>query len=113
MAKQLKSIKFPGLDEIYEIPVGGGSGTIDIDLEGAAEGGVKPQSPLKHTESGDYFYPLTTVDQVIMEDGSRLNSVLEETAIPTITTEDEGKFLRVINGVATWQTVINAEEVSV
>ena len=51
-----------------------GSGTIDIDLEGANENGTKPQSPLKHTESGDYFYPLTTMDQVIMEDGSRLNN---------------------------------------
>ena len=72
MEKQLKSIKFPGLDDIYVIPEGG-AGAVDIDLEGSAEGGVKPQSPLQHTESGDYFYPLTTIDQVIMEDGSRLN----------------------------------------
>ena len=35
---------------------------------------LKPQSPLKHTGSSDYFYPLTTADQVIMEDGTRLNS---------------------------------------
>lgn len=35
---------------------------------------LKPQSPLQHKD-GDYFYPLTTVDQIIMEDGSRLNTV--------------------------------------
>ena len=72
--KQLKSIKFPGLDDIYVIPEGG-AGAVDIDLEGSAEGGVKPQSPLQHTESGDYFYPLTTIDQVLMEDGSRLSNL--------------------------------------
>lgn len=78
---------------------------------------LKPQSPLQHKD-GDYFYPLTTADQVIMEDGSRLNSVLGNggssgSALPSITEEDNGKFLRVVNGVATWQTVQNAEGVSV
>lgn len=34
---------------------------------------LKPQSPLQHKD-GDYFYPLTTADQVILPDGSRLNS---------------------------------------
>lgn len=29
---------------------------------------LKPQTPLQHKD-GDYFYPLTTIDQVIMEDG--------------------------------------------
>lgn len=84
---------------------------------------LKPQSPLQHKD-GDYFYPLTTVDQVIMEDGSRLNSVIyskEEIneiidnieSVPVSTIEDNGKFLRVVNGVATWQTVASAEGVSV
>ena len=36
---------------------------------------LKPQSPLQDKSSGDYFYPLTTADQVIMEDGSRLNNL--------------------------------------
>lgn len=39
--KQLKSIKFPGLSNVYVIPEGGsggGGGTIDIDLEGAEPG---------------------------------------------------------------------------
>lgn len=35
----------------------------------------KPQSPLKYNDQ--YFYPLTTVDQVILdEDNTRLNSIL-------------------------------------
>lgn len=36
----------------------------------------KPQSPLN--KDGVYFYPLTTEDQVIMDDGSRLSSTLED-----------------------------------
>lgn len=39
---------------------------------------LKPQSPMKHSTSDEYFYPLTTVDQVIMPDGSRLNANLED-----------------------------------
>ena len=77
---------------------------------------LKPQSPLYHKAEDAYFYPLTTVDQVILEDGTRLNSVLGETtqsSLPTATTEDEGKFLRVVNGIPSWQIVTNAEEVSV
>lgn len=35
----------------------------------------KPQSPIYSKTNDAYLYPLTTVDQVIMEDGSRLNSV--------------------------------------
>ena len=76
---------------------------------------LKPQSPLQHKD-GDYFYPLTTVDQVILEDGSRLNikldNLLNASTIPTSTTADNGKFLRVVDGVAAWQTVSNAEEAS-
>ena len=34
---------------------------------------LKPQSPIKYKE--DHIYPLTTVDQVIMEDGQRLSGV--------------------------------------
>ena len=36
---------------------------------------LKPQSPLQHKD-GNYFYPLTTIDQVIMPDESRLNANL-------------------------------------
>ena len=34
-------------------------------------------------------------------------------SVPSSTTEDNGKFLRVVDGAAAWQTVQNAEEVSV
>ena len=30
-------------------------------------------------------------------------------AVPSCTADDNGKFLRVVNGAATWQTVQNAE----
>ena len=36
---------------------------------------LKPQSPLKHKD-GAYIYPLTTADQVILENGNRLNTAL-------------------------------------
>lgn len=43
---------------------------------------LKPQSPLKKIDkqTGDinYMYPLTTPDQIVMEDGRRLNAVLDE-----------------------------------
>ena len=38
----------------------------------------KPQSPLYDFTNDFYFYPLTTADQVILEDGKRLNTVLLE-----------------------------------
>ena len=34
---------------------------------------LKPQSPLQHKD-GAYIYPLTTADQIIMDDGSRLSA---------------------------------------
>ena len=40
----------------------------------------KPQSPLYDFTNDFYFYPLTTADQVILEDGNRLNTVLPESA---------------------------------
>lgn len=33
---------------------------------------LKPQTPLKDLNSSDYFYPLTTIDQVQKSDGSRV-----------------------------------------
>ena len=35
----------------------------------------KPQSPLQHKD-GDYFYPLTTIDQIITDNDTRLNAEL-------------------------------------
>lgn len=34
---------------------------------------LKPQTPLQH-QSGDYIYPITTIDQVLMDNGERLNA---------------------------------------
>lgn len=44
---------------------------------------LKPQSPLRYEEK--YFYPLTTVDQVITDNNARLNVLLNnlETSIDT------------------------------
>jgi hypothetical protein len=41
--------------------------------------------------------------------GDAINAITE---VPDCTTEDDGKFLRVSNGIAVWQSVINAEEVA-
>lgn len=75
---------------------------------------IKPQNPLKDVQTGNYIYPLTTVDQVVLENGERLNTILGEggSIVPSSTTEDNGKFLRVVNGVAAWVALPNAEEAS-
>lgn len=39
---------------------------------------LKPQNPLYHKKEDAYFYPLTTVDQIVLEDGSRLNTELSK-----------------------------------
>lgn len=64
---------------------------------------LKPQSPIKDKD-GDYIYPLTTVDQVILKDGSRMSKVFNPAQ------NDNGKFLRVVNGSPTWVDIPNAEE---
>lgn len=46
---------------------------------------LKPQSPLYHKKEDVYFYPLTTVDQVVMEDGERLNTIFKKTIKENIT----------------------------
>lgn len=38
---------------------------------------LKPQSPIRD-KNGNYNYPLTTADQVILEDNTRLNAALED-----------------------------------
>lgn len=88
---------------------------------------LKPQSPIKYKKDDAYIYPLTTADQVIMDDGSRLSgklaseyatktwvdTKLEEmgNGMPEVSGADDGKFLRVVNG--TWAAVAipNAEGV--
>ena len=43
---------------------------------------------------------------------SRLSSLINKT-LPLIGTNDEGKFLKIVNGIASWVAIENAEEVSV
>lgn len=38
----------------------------------------EPQNPLYHKEKDAYFYPLTSENQVVMNDGRRLNAALED-----------------------------------
>ena len=58
---------------------------------------LKPQEPLhkidKETGDINYFYPLVTDDQVILEDGSRLNAFIasyEEAVSPTVSVYKSG-----------------------
>lgn len=64
---------------------------------------IKPQSPVRDIE-GNYVYPLTTADQVIIDNNHRLSAVFATTE------NDNGKFLRVVNGIPTWTIVPYAEE---
>ena len=50
---------------ISDLDIGGGDITIEIDPI-AKE---KPQFPLYSTSNNIHFYPLTTADQVILDDG--------------------------------------------
>ena len=52
---------------------------------------LKPQSPIKNGE--DHIYPLTTYDQIILEDGSRWNgeaveSINGKTGVVNLTYSD-------------------------
>lgn len=49
---------------------------------------LKPQSPLARGD--DYFYPLTTADQVIMSNGLRMEDVVGKTKTQTITLYQNG-----------------------
>lgn len=49
-------------------------------------------------------YPVTSIN------GS--TGAVQISAVPSCTTDDNGKFLRVVNGSATWQTIQNVEEVA-
>ena len=45
---------------------------------------LKPQIPLKDLNSENYFYPLTTIDQIILQDNStRLNSLIDKSNFST------------------------------
>ena len=52
---------------------------------------LKPQKPLMVNEQE--IYPLTCAEQVIMEDGSRLNAYVKKFLVPAYTSADYGKIL--------------------
>ena len=43
---------------------------------------------------------------------NRLSGLINK-GLPSIGTNDEGKFLKIVNGIASWVAIENAEEVSV
>jgi hypothetical protein len=92
---------------ISDLDIGGGDITIEINPSTKE----KPQSPLYSTSNDTHFYPLTTVDQVICDDGSRLNNKLDTLLdVSNITTNDNGKFLRIVDGAPAWSAILYAEE---
>lgn len=80
---------------------------------------LKPQTPLE--VNGNNIYPLTTIDQIILKDGTRLgdntgnlNITSEKIgALPNIevTSADNGKIMTVVNGVWAAKHIYNMEEV--
>lgn len=44
---------------------------------------LKPQTPIQLNEN--YIYPLTTADQVMLDNGNRLNSLFKKTIKETAT----------------------------
>lgn len=54
----------------------------------------KPQFPLTvGMTDPQQIYPLTVAEQVIMEDGTRLNAAIDKFLVPAYTTSDYGKML--------------------
>lgn len=59
---------------------------------------AKPQAPLYSNEKNTYFYPLTTVDQIIMDDDTRLNAKLKKGLSINFSDDDKiGDYNVVIN----------------
>lgn len=72
---------------------------------------LKPQAPLKDINSGDYFYPLTTIDQLITG-SSRLSAYFSETnnqlSLNNINSISSGGVLTVLNNmIVTGDVTIN------
>lgn len=95
--KIMSSIKVKKEDGTWEYISSSGGGNIDIDIDinesnpDEIDTCFKPQSPLYHTKEDAYFYPITTVDQVVLEDGSRLNSELSKHLFVDINNTNEAE----------------------
>ena len=72
----------------------------------------KPQKPL--TVNEQEIYPLTSADQVVMENGERLNAAMAKIIIPSYGASDYGKILGCspagLQWVDTQAELSNAEE---
>lgn len=71
---------------------------------------LKPQSPIKYNE--DHIYPLTTVDQIIMNDGNRLSGVgvyLEKPEESDDTTTETGVNADTLGGILPSDFVLDSE----
>lgn len=77
---------------------------------------LKPQNPLTVNEQA--LYPLTSADQVIMENGERLNSAIAKYRVPAYTEADYGKALTPTAAGLVWMqqgvsaNLTDAEEVA-
>ena len=76
---------------ISNLDIDGGDISVNLDdtVENINYNYNKPTSPLQYKD-GTYFYPLTTVDQILMKNGTRLeenlNSALDEARVVIILT---------------------------
>ena len=60
----------------------------------------------------DYPNNETLIAVLTAIDETKADKETLDTRIPAASASDNGKFLRVVNGVATWTTIPNAEEAS-
>lgn len=120
-------------DSVKAMPITGGSFTGPVNMNGQTLSGLN--APTTDSEAAtkayaDKMLPKSggTMTGSIAMGGNKITGLGTPTAsgdavtksyadaikaVPASTTSDNGKFLRVVSGVASWQTVQSAEEVSV
>ena len=119
--------------DVGALPSSGGDVTGEIRMNGQPVSGLNdPTDDTQAARKGyvDKMLPKAggTMTGAIVMGGKKITGLGNPTAsgdavnkayadaikpVPASTTADNGKFLRVVSGVAAWQTVQNAEEVSV
>ena len=107
------------IDKIKEINLWNGN----VGGLSAKEGGISWQDSYKiaaadnYTGTGCYMVPIVAGNNVTFEVVNEPYEVVKINAtggssLPSCDITDEGKFLRVVGGVAVWQSITNAEETS-
>lgn len=100
-------------DGIWKEIVGGGSssgnGTVELDATLTKSGMAADAKAV-----GDAIDALDTIVAVDENnDGNvELGTIFENNKLPLTTANDNGKFLKVVNGVPAWVAISNAEEAS-